>query len=45
MTFIGFLLMSASIYIPLTSAFGNFIELRYTATAGERILDLKKSRP
>lgn len=45
MTFIGFLLMSTSIYIPLTTAFGNFIELRYTATAGERILDLKNISP
>jgi ATP-binding cassette subfamily B protein len=45
MTFIGFLLMSTSIYIPLTTAFGNFIELRYTATAGERILDLKNVPP
>jgi ATP-binding cassette subfamily B protein len=43
MTFIGFLLMSTSIYIPLTTAFGNFAELRYTATAGERILDLKNT--
>jgi ATP-binding cassette subfamily B protein len=45
MTFIGFLLMSTSVYIPLTTAFGNFIELRYTATAGERILDLKNVPP
>jgi ATP-binding cassette subfamily B protein len=45
MTFIRFLLMSTSIYIPLTTAFGNFIELRYTATAGERILDLKNVPP
>jgi ATP-binding cassette subfamily B protein len=45
MTFIGFLLMSTSIYVPLTTAFGNFIELRYTATAGERILDLKNVPP
>jgi ATP-binding cassette subfamily B protein len=45
MTFIGFLLMSTSIYIPLTIAFGNFVEFRYAATAGERILDLKKTPP
>jgi ATP-binding cassette subfamily B protein len=45
MLFIGFLLISASIYIPLTTAFGNFVELRYTATAGERILDLKNIPP
>ena len=43
MTFIGFLLMSTSIYVPLTTAIGQFIELRYTATAGERILDLKNA--
>jgi ATP-binding cassette subfamily B protein len=45
MLFIGFLLMSTSIYIPLTTAFGNIVELRYTATAGERILDLKHIPP
>jgi ATP-binding cassette subfamily B protein len=45
MTFIGFLLMSTSIYIPLTIAFGGFAELRYIATAGERILDLKNVPP
>jgi ATP-binding cassette subfamily B protein len=45
MTFIGFLLMSTSIYIPLTVAFGNFVEFRYAATAGERILDLKNIPP
>jgi ATP-binding cassette subfamily B protein len=45
MTFIGFLLMSTSIYIPLTIAFGNFIELRYASTAGGRILDLKNIPP
>ena len=45
MSFIGFLLMSTSIYIPLTTAFGNFVELRYTATAGERILQLREVPP
>jgi ATP-binding cassette subfamily B protein len=45
MTFIGFLLMSTSIYIPLTLAFGTFVEFRYAATAGERILDLKNIPP
>ncbi|MDR0346897.1 MAG: ABC transporter ATP-binding protein/permease [Coriobacteriales bacterium] len=43
MVFIGFLLMSTSIYVPLTTAFGNFVELRYTATAGERILELQNT--
>ncbi|MDR1901301.1 MAG: ABC transporter ATP-binding protein/permease [Treponema sp.] len=45
MTFIGFLLMSTSIYIPLTLVFGTFIEFRYAATAGERILELKNIPP
>lgn len=45
MTFVGFLLMSTSIYVPLTTSFGYFVELRYTATAGERILELKGVPP
>lgn len=45
MTFIGFLLMSTSIYVPLTTAFGDFAMLRYSATAGERILDLMSIPP
>jgi ATP-binding cassette subfamily B protein len=41
MTFVGFLLLSTSIYVPLTTAIGFLAELRYTVTAGERILALK----
>jgi ATP-binding cassette subfamily B protein len=37
--------MSTSIYIPLTVAFGNFVEFRYAATEGERILELKNIPP
>lgn len=45
MTFIGFLLLSTSVYVPLTTAFGDFAVLRYSSTAGERILDLKNIPP
>lgn len=40
MTFVGFLLLSATVYVPITNAFSDLALIRYSTSSGERILEI-----